>query len=144
VPGLVGLITRLPRPEAELRLQKMMRAVHREDFYESGTWSDESLGVYVGWTAPKHSFSEGMPLHNATRDVCLIFSGEEYSDRRTSGRSTESANGVAESSYLLRDYEQNRDFVAALNGMFHALLADRGRSEVTLFNDRYGMHRSSG
>ncbi|HEY6185208.1 MAG TPA: hypothetical protein VIW67_23410 [Terriglobales bacterium] len=141
MPGLVGLITKLPRPEAELRLQKMMKAVHHEDFYVSGTWSDESLGVYVGWSAPKNSFCEGMPLHNATRDVCLIFSGEEYSERRTSSKGTQSASSVAESSYLLQDYEQNRDFIAGLNGMFHAMLADRRQGEVMLFNDRYGMHR---
>ena len=141
MPGLVGLITRLSRQDAELRLQKMMKEVHHEDFYDSGTWSDESLGVYVGWNLPKNSFCEGMPLQNPTRDVCLIFSGEEYSDRRTSSKSKKAANGVAESSYLLEDYEQNRDFVAGLNGMFHAMLADRGQGEVMLFNDRYGMHR---
>jgi len=82
-----------------------------------------------------------MPLYNATQDVCLIFSGEEYSDGRTSSQSRESRNGLPESSYLLRSYEQNRDFVAGLNGMFHAVLADRGQGEVMLFNDRYGMHR---
>src|SRR5262245_23229075 len=119
----------------------MMKAIHREDFYVSGTWSDESLGVYVGWNAPKSSFCEGMPLQNAMRDVCMIFSGEEYSDRRTGSTCKESTNDVAEASYLLQDYEQNCDFVAGLNGMFHAMLADRGRGEVTLFNDRYGMHR---
>ena len=37
VPGIVGLITKLPRSEAERQLQKMMKALHHEDFYTSGT-----------------------------------------------------------------------------------------------------------
>jgi asparagine synthase (glutamine-hydrolysing) len=37
--------------------------------------------------------------------------------------------------------EEDPDFVAHLNGRFHGLMVDRRHSKVTLFNDRYGMHR---
>ena len=141
MPGIVGLITKLPRLEAEARLKKMLKAICHEEFYNSGTWIDESLGVYVGWTVLKHSFCDGMPLYNEKRDVCLIFSGEEYSDHRNAARGRESANGSTESAYLVRGYQQDPDFIKGLNGIFHGLIADRGRNEVTLFNDRYGMHR---
>ncbi len=127
----------MPRPEAELRLKKMLNAICHEDFYSSGTWIDESLGVYVGWTALKGSFCEGVPLYNGKQSVCLIFSGEEYSDLR----SQESVGGSVECEYLIRLYERKRDFVKGLNGLFHGLIADRDLGEVTLFNDRYGMHR---
>jgi len=137
MPGLVGLITRMPRAEAELQLKKMLKAVCHEDFYSSGTWIDESLGVYVAWTALKGSFCEGMPLVNERQDQCLIFSGEEYSGRRGQG----SAGSSSEAAYLVREFERDRDFVRKLNGLFHGLMADRTRGEVALFNDRYGMHR---
>ncbi|HEY1462592.1 MAG TPA: hypothetical protein VGF44_04165 [Terriglobales bacterium] len=113
----------------------MLKAICHEDFYSSGTWIDESQGVYVGWTAIKGSFCDGMPLRNEKGDLCLIFSGEEYSDDRLK------ANGSVPSTYLLREYERNRNFVKDLNGLFHGLTADRKLGNVTLFNDRYGMHR---
>jgi len=140
LPGIVGLVTKLPRTEAELRLRRMLKAICHEDFYSSGTWGDESLGVYVGWTALKHSFSDGMPLCNEARDICLIFSGEDYSDARTL-RARENGNGSAGSRYLLSQCEQKPNFFRGLNGMFHGVIADRRSGEVTLFNDRYGMHR---
>jgi asparagine synthase (glutamine-hydrolysing) len=143
MPGIVGLITKMPRALAEPQLLAMLRAISHENFYSKGIWVDESLGVYVGWTALKDSFSDGMPLLNERGDACLIFSGEEYSDRRAANVSGagEHSIGSAESTYLIRRYEEDADFVRNLNGMFHGLIADRARGVVTLFNDRYGMHR---
>src|ERR1700739_5095427 len=82
MPGIVGLITRLPRASAESQLRSMLKAICYESFYNAGMWIDESLGVYVGWTVLKGSFSDGMPLRSPDGDVCLVFSGEEYSDDR--------------------------------------------------------------
>ena len=56
----------------------MVEALRHESFYVTGTWMDESLGVYVGWVARKNSFSDGMPLRNERGDVVLVFSGEEF------------------------------------------------------------------
>ena len=143
MPGIVGLITTQPRSSAEPQLLAMLRTICHEAFYSTGTWADEQLGVYVGWTALKGSFSDGMPLRNEKEDVTLVFSGEEYSDLRTShqlrglGHSTE----PAESGYLIHAYEKDPNFIQNLNGMFHGLVADHARGVVTLFNDRFGMHR---
>lgn len=141
MPGIVGIITKLPRATAERQLQQMLKSICHEDFYIRGTWIDESLGVYVGWTAIEGSFSHGMPLYSEKRDVCLIFSGEEYSDRRGTSQGRRTVNGGAEAEYLVSAYEQNGNFILSLNGLFHGLIADRLRGEVMLFNDRYGMHR---
>ena len=51
MPGILGLITRLPREAAERELLQMVRATCSESFYVTGTWSDESLGLYLGWFA---------------------------------------------------------------------------------------------
>ena len=143
MPGIVGLITKIPRERAEHELQRMVAAIRHESFYETGTWIDESLGVYVGWAARKGSFSDGMPLCNERGDVSLVFSGEEFSELGTN--STLRRNGhkleTPGPSYLLDLYEQDPAFPACLNGRFHGLLTDRTRRTATLFNDRYGMQR---
>src|SRR5215472_8529304 len=143
MPGIVGLITRMPRQRAEADLARMVRTLCHESFYASGTWINESLGVYVGWIAQEGAFSAEMPLWNETGDISLVFSGEEYPGPETvrhlknRGHSLE----LNEAAHLVHLYEEDPNFPEALNGMFHGLLTDQARRVVTLFNDRYGMHR---
>ena len=143
MPGIVGLITKMPREQAVQQLHRMVAAIRHEDFYETGTWIDESLGVYVGWASRKGSFSDGMPLCNERGDVSLVFSGEEFSEPATNSGPGRNGHNVKKPgpSYLLDLYERDPAFPACLNGRFHGLLADRTRGTATLFNDRYGMHR---
>src|SRR5579859_5185096 len=142
MPGIVGLISRMPRQSAEQELLQMVEALWHEDFYVAGTWIDESLGVYVGWVARRGSFAEGMPLRNERGDVTLLFSGEEYPEPSTPQRLRARGHDVGSSgpSYLVHLYEDTA-FLAGLNGRFHGLLVDRNQSKAVLFNDRYGMHR---
>jgi asparagine synthase (glutamine-hydrolysing) len=121
----------------------MLETLRHESFYVTGTWIDESLGVYVGWSAHKGSFADSMPLSNETGDVVLVFGGEEFPEPGTAARLTARGHALdsAEASYLVHQYEEDRDFPAGLNGFFHGLLADKTRGTVTLMNDRYGMHR---
>src|SRR6266851_6908956 len=143
MPGIVGLITKMPREWAEPQLSQMLEALRHESFYVTGTLVDESLGVYVGWTALKNSFSDGMPLRNERGDVSLVFSGEEYPEPGTARRLQERGHSleVEGSSYLVHQYEEDREFPLSLNGLFHGLLIDRTRGRAMLFTDRYGMHR---
>ncbi|MGO8756725.1 MAG: hypothetical protein ACLQG3_01245 [Terracidiphilus sp.] len=143
MPGIVGLITKVQRPEAESQLEAMLKAVHHQDFYSAGTAVNESLGVYAGWTALKGSFSDGMPLNSSSGEISLIFSGEEYPDpaRARELHVPGHQAGAAECAHLVALCEYNPDFVQDLNGMFHGLVIDRGRGLIRLFNDRYGMHR---
>jgi asparagine synthase (glutamine-hydrolysing) len=143
VPGIVGLITRMPREHAERQLAAMLDTLRHEAFYAIGTWIDESLGVYVGWSARKDSFADGMPLRNETGDVVLVFAGEEFPEPGTAPRLTARGHalGSAEASYLVHLYEEDPSFPAGLNGLFHGLLVDRTHGTATLMNDRYGMQR---
>jgi asparagine synthase (glutamine-hydrolysing) len=143
MPGIVGLITKMPRERAVAELSRMVAALRHESFYGTGTWIDESLGVYVGWAVRKNSFSDGMPLWNERGDVSLVFSGEEYPEPGTARRLKERRHSldVEGSSYLVHLYEEDPTFPAGLNGIFHGLLTDRTRGTAMLFNDRYGMHR---
>src|SRR2546425_9951811 len=143
MPGIVGLITRMPPERANVELSRMVETLRHESFYETGTWIDESLGVYVGWTALKNSFSDGMPLCNERGDVVLFFSGEEYPEPGTARRLKERGHVLEGEghSYLVHLSEEDPHFPAGLNGRFHGLLTDRNHRTTTLFNDRYGMHR---
>lgn len=143
MPGIVGLISRMPREQAEPQLQRMVEALRHESFYATGTWIDNSLGVYVGWVARKGSFSDGMPLRNEKKDTILVFSGEEFPEPGTTRRLKEHGHALdgAGPSYLVHLYEDDPAFPASLNGRFHGLLADRQRGTAMLFVDRYGLHR---
>ena len=143
MPGLVGLITPMPRREAERQLLEMVRALCHEEFYVTGTWTDESLGVYVGWIARKGCSSDGMPLYNERRDVVLAFSGEDFPEPGTEKGLKDRGHelGTVGPSYLVHLYEEDSSFLPRLNGRFHGLLIDRRLGSATLFNDRYGMHR---
>ena len=143
MPGIVGLITKLPREYAERELLQMVAALRHESFYTTGTWIDESLGVYIGWIARKDSFSDGMPLCNERGDVTLVFSGEEFPEPGTARRLKDQGHSLDTKgpSYLVHLYEEDLAFPTGLNGRFHGLLTDRTRRTALLFNDRYGMHR---
>src|SRR2546426_7315178 len=143
MPGIVGLLTRMPRQRAEPELLRMVEPLCHEGSYDAGTWVDEPLGVYVGWVVRKGSFSDCMPVRNEGGNVALFFSGEEFPKPGTSRRLRDRGHQVDEEgpSYLVHLYEEDSSFPAGLNGRFHGLLTDRTRGTATLFNDRYGMHR---
>ena len=143
MPGIVGLVTNKPREWAEPHLARMLNALRHEPFYVTGTWFDEALGIYVGWVARENSFSDRMPLRSEARDTVLVFSGEEFADPGTVGHLKQQGHSLdAEGpSYLVHVSEENPGFPASLNGRFHGLLANCSRGMVSLFNDRYGMHR---
>src|ERR1043165_5717356 len=143
MPGLVGLVTRMPRERAYAELHRMLAPMRHETFYTTGTWADESLGIYVGWTAHRGSFSDRMPLQNESGDRVLLFSGEEFAEPGTAQRLRERGHDVGPDGhgYLVHVAEEDASFPASLNGRFHGLLIDRARGSVSLFNDRYAMHR---
>ena len=131
MPGIVGLITRKGRQMAEAQLQQMVQALQHETFYKTGTWINETSGVYVGWVIRDDAAFGQLPIENQSRDKALVFSGEEYSDPVATDRS-----------YLIDLAEKDDSaFPAGLNGRFQGVLIDRAAGTSTLFNDRYGMHR---
>jgi asparagine synthase (glutamine-hydrolysing) len=143
LPGIVGLVTNLPRAVAERQLLEMVESLCHEPFYVSGTWIDSAQGVYVGWIARQGSFSDRMPLHNEQGDVTLVFSGEEYPEPSIVSALQERGHSFAPEgpSYLVHRYEDEPDFPKGLNGRFHGLLVDRPRGKAILFNDRFGLQR---
>ena len=143
MPGIVGLITRMPREWAEAQLLEMLRTLCHESFYTNGTWLNESLGVYVGWVARQGAFADPMPLHNESGNVTLVFSGEEFPDPTVFASLRERGHAFMPegASYLVHRYEEEPDFPKGLNGRFHGLAIDSTRATAMLFNDRFGLQR---
>jgi asparagine synthase (glutamine-hydrolysing) len=143
MPGIAGLISKMPRAQAEQQACAMLKTLVHEPFYVSGAWSDASLGVYAGWVARRGSFAESMPVHNERGDITLIFSGEEFPEPGMHVALKERGHSIESTapSYLVHRYEEEPDFPRRLNGRFHGLVADRTGRTVLLFNDRYGLQR---
>lgn len=143
MPGIVGLITELPRAVAEQQLFVMLTCLKHEPFYACGTWSDPEQGIYVGWVARRGSFADRMPVGNEDGEITLFFSGEEFPDPALKQALRQSGHRFSQedSSYLVHRYEEETDFPKGLNGRFHGLVVDRHQCTATLFNDRYGLQR---
>lgn len=138
MPGIVGLITKMPRQRAERELQTMLACIRHDPEWATGAWIDEAAGVYLGWTARRKSVAAQMPARNRSGDVVLVFSGEEFSVTTKAEPGEDQGSGL---DCLVHAYETDRAFPDSLNGWFHGLVADKGRGLASLFNDRYGMHR---
>jgi asparagine synthase (glutamine-hydrolysing) len=121
----------------------MVAALRHESSYATGTWVDESLGIYVGWIARGKSFSDDMPLKNERGDLVLFFSGEEYPEPGAAAKLRSRGHVIGEqpAAYLVHVAEEDASFPRSLNGRFHGLLVNRSTATATLFNDRYGMQR---
>jgi asparagine synthase (glutamine-hydrolysing) len=142
MPGIAGVIAKAGVEPT--RIARMTRRMLHAPSYVSGTYVHEDLGVHVGWVNHRGSFADCMPLWNQRRDICLVFSGEDFVDaedvRQLTGRPIDVRS--ADASYLLALYEAiGPRFIEKLNGWFSGLLIDLRKNEVVLFNDRYGLGR---
>jgi asparagine synthase (glutamine-hydrolysing) len=144
MPGIAGVISKDKRIDLQKQMNSMLPCLCYEPFYRSGTYFNESLGLAVGWTSHTGSFSDCMPVWNENRDVCLIFSGEDFSDPgdiqalRARGHVFE----TGKARYLIHLYEEaGSKFFEKLNGWFSGVLVDLRQQRAFLFNDRYGANR---
>jgi asparagine synthase (glutamine-hydrolysing) len=133
----------MPGEDAKAEVLRMVQSMCHEPFYVTGTWSDEALGIYVGWVVRKGAFADGMPLYNEVHDTVLIYAGEEFSDPDSIAQLKQRGHsfGGAASAYLVHLAEESSDFPQGLNGRFQGLLINLADGEARLFNDRYGMQR---
>ncbi|MFO0699169.1 MAG: asparagine synthase-related protein [Nitrospira sp.] len=134
MPGIVGIIGRGSAGKLRCDLQQMIDCMNHESFYRSGSYINEDLGVYAGWTCHQDSYADGMPITNERGDIILLFVGEHFDDEVTKKPSKARA--------LLQQYEEKGEtFLENLNGWFSGLLVDLRKLKVILFNDRYAMRR---
>src|SRR4030095_11612366 len=80
MPGIAGVITKMPKERADNILLPMLNCMMHEPTYSSGTFQNEDIGIYTGWVCHEQSFSDCMPVLNEKKDIALIFFGENYAD----------------------------------------------------------------
>lgn len=102
----------------------------------------------VAWALPKGSFADRLPIWNAARTVCLLFSGEHFPASAEYERSGAPAAGLSQldARWLVCLYESVglETFFAQLNGAFCGVLVDSRNTQapqLVLFNDRHGQAR---
>ena len=139
--GIVGIIHKEPPRENQAGLESMVRCMLHESFYRSGSYVSQELGLSVGWVAHPNSFSDRMPVWNKSKDVGLIFSGEEYSAPREGGESGR-GDALHNGAYLIDRYEKSGfSLLEKLNGCFSGVFVDLRQRQIVLFIDRYGLGR---
>jgi asparagine synthase (glutamine-hydrolysing) len=127
MPGITGIISAHPGRACLDTVRSMVAVMQHESFYRSGCTQQASACVAAGWAVHPNSFADGNPFWNETGDVCVVFSGEVFSDHAVD---------------LLTAYAQaGPAFIDDLNGSFCGVLIDLHRDVAILFNDRHGLGR---
>jgi len=78
MPGIAGIIRKSPYDGIERDLSLMVEAMRHEAFYHGGQYMNKDLGLYLGWMGHRGEFCDCMPLFNPTRDILMIFHGQNY------------------------------------------------------------------
>lgn len=144
MPGLTGIIGTTPANSNRSDLLEMTRSMQHESFYSSGTYINEEVGLYIGWTCHKGSFCDYMPIMNKSQEFLLFFYGEHFMDQNSFDELYTRGHAIEkfDARVLLHLYEEKGfDFLKCLNGWFHGLIVNLKNKEMALFNDRYGMQR---
>jgi asparagine synthase (glutamine-hydrolysing) len=122
----------------------MVKCLIHEPFYRHDTYINEELGLWSGWACHEGAFGDCLPIWNEKKDICLLFSGEDFADQadidalRVRGHEF----GPDDASYLVHLYEEmGYGFLEKLNGWFSGVLLDLREQKFILFNDRYGVNR---
>ena len=144
MPGIVGIVSQRPSQEYSALVKSMVKCLMHEPFYTNGTYVNEEFGLWSGWACHKGAFEDCLPIWNEKKDICLLFSGEDFTDQtdidalRTRGHEF----GSDDASYLVHLYEEaGYEFLEKLNGWFSGVLVDLREQKFILFNDRYGVNR---
>jgi asparagine synthase (glutamine-hydrolysing) len=136
MPGIAGIIGRGDRDARAQNAQRMARAMHREPFYQTGCSHFDAAGVSIGWTAHPEMALAGGPVWNASKDVCLVLTGEAFS------RQDLDMTGRTQAQQVVASYDKlGMEFLEQLDGSFAGVVVDLSNSTAFLFNDRYGLAR---
>src|SRR5438477_4762872 len=144
MPGIVGIVSQRPSQEYYALLKSMVKCLIHEPFYTNGTYINEELGLWSGWACHDGTFGDCLPIWNEKKDICLLFSGEDFADQAEIDALRMRGHEFAseDASYLVHLYEEmGYEFLEKLNGWFSGLLLYLREQKFILFNDRYGVNR---
>jgi asparagine synthase (glutamine-hydrolysing) len=144
MPGIVGIISQSPSEQYNALLESMVKCLRHEPFYTDGTYVNKEFGFWSGWACHQGTFGDCLPIWNEKKDICLLFSGEDFADQADINalRMRGHEFGSDDASYLVHLYEEvGSAFLEKLNGWFSGVLIDLREEKLVLFNDRFGVNR---
>src|SRR5437763_6219646 len=143
MPGIAGIVSQRPSEQYYALVKSMVKCLIHEPFYTHGIYINEKLGLCSGWACHEGAFADCLPIWNEEKDVCLLFSGEDfaYQVEIDALRMRGHEFGSGDASYLVHQYEEmGYEFLEKLNGWFSGLLLDLREQKFILFNDSYGVN----
>jgi len=144
MPGITGIIRKSRYHGIDDDLDLMIAALRHDPRSSSGTYVNESVGLWVGWVCHRESYSDCLPVVTEDMNVVIVFQGEHYLSRDQVNRLRRAGVAVeARSARCLLGLHSvyGNEFYAQLNGWFSGVVIDRAQNTATLFNDRYAMGR---
>ncbi len=142
MPGITGIISKIAAEDIDVA--QMIESMLHEPTYNFGKYVNKNLGAYFGWASHRGSFADCMPVWNETKDICLVFSGEDFTDPNDISelKSRGHRFNADDASYLVHLYEERGlKFIGQLDGWFSGVLVDLRQEKIIMFNDRYGLGR---
>jgi len=131
MPGIAGIVGRMPGDENLSALDTMISRMKHEEFFVPGSHIDEKLNASIGWISRSKSRLHCMTGWNDRRDVFLV-----VLDPGMQG------SGTLDPGEIIARYDEAGDGTfAELNGWFSGVLLDLRHGKVVLFNDRFGLAR---
>lgn len=130
------------RPAAASRALEMRRALAQgaDEPGESGEIFEPGVSARLGWN--HRSYEAPMVGWNDTRDLCLVFAGEDFDLPANAARLSHRTEGLSPAEVLVRLFEKiGPKAVASVNGRFCGALLDTRNRTINLFNDRFGLNR---
>lgn len=144
MPGIAGIIGNAGVESRQRIIEEMVASMVHESFYVSGVYRSERMASDIGWSLHEGSFADCNPVWNEGKDICLLFAGEEFTDRddwvhlKKKGYQFDPYNA----SRLVCQYEEHGiDVFRRWNGFYAGVLLDFRNDHLILFNDRYGLGR---
>ncbi len=111
------------------------------DPVSTGMVRNDQPGAHFAWSTK--SYENECVAWNASRDIGLIFVGEDFdADAKAGQLRSRGATCSNDVSCLLACYEEfGIGFLTQLNGRFAGVVIDNRSGAVHLFNDRFGLNR---
>src|SRR5882672_9932669 len=108
MPGIAGIIGPRSHRDNQTALEMMIQCMMHERFYTTGQYVNEQLQLWVGSVSHAGSFSDCSPVWNEKKDICLIFSGEDFCDQSEFERLKRGGHrfSAENASYLVHLYEE--------------------------------------
>lgn len=139
MPGICGIVAQKDSAELSSLVQRMLDVMVAGNRQSSNLCVHSSLNCGAGWVKGPENSSAHLPIWNEAQDVCVVFSGEPFTDKEVAPEN--SFAGVDGRWFIDRYEQEGRQVLARLNGSFSGVLMDLRKRRVVLFNDRYGLNR---